>query len=108
MHTVELTLEDNALTGPIPPLYGLERVVNLNFGSNFLTSTIPTGIEIDSIGIVFLPELNTLTLRDNLLTGPIPTELGLAPRLGKFLLFRISSDRKCVGYILTLPIVLGV
>ena len=95
---VEMTLEGNALTGSLPQLSGLLRVRKLNFGSNFFTSTIPSGSADD----VILDDLRELTMRDNLLTGHIPTELGLAPRLRKFILFHISSDCNYVGYILTL------
>lgn len=99
----ELTLEGNALTGPIPPLTGLIRLREINLGNNFLTSTFPTGTT-----RLVLEDLRSLTLRDNLLSGPIPSELGLAPRLGKFLLFQIPSDCNYLGYILTLSIVLGI
>lgn len=101
-----MTLENNALTGSIPFLNGLRRVRLLNFGSNFLTSTIPTGDEAlaDNETMMLLADLREITLSDNLLTGPIPTQLGLAPRLGKFLFPPIRNY--VVGYILTLPIML--
>ncbi len=65
-----LSLSHNALTGPIPPELGdLTALDWLGLGSNDLTGPIP-------------PELGNLTalrilhLHSNALTGPIPSELG--------------------------------
>ena len=67
---LELSLRDNALTGPIPPELGnLTALQVLDLNGNALDGPIP-------------PELGNLTalqrlfLRGNALTGPIPPELG--------------------------------
>ena len=65
-----LSLNDNGLTGEIPPELGaLANLQNLNLGFNGLTGEIPP--ELGN-----LANLEWLTLSDNGLTGEIPPELG--------------------------------
>ena len=95
----ELDLEDNQLTGTIPPELGdLSHLWSLNLARNQLTGTIPPELgDLSSLTLLYLhinqltgpipPELGdlsrlwTLILLDNQLTGPIPPELGELSRL---------------------------
>ena len=66
-----LYLEDNGISGPLPPeLAALPQLAELRLGDNRLTGFIPPQLE------NFGPSLSTLSLRGNLLQGPIPMELG--------------------------------
>ena len=66
----ELDLEDNALSGPLPPEIGrLSGLATLNLSTNGLTGPVPPELG-------RLPLLTHLVLNDNGLTGPIPPELG--------------------------------
>ena len=65
-----LLLDDNGLTGPIPPALGdLARLESLSLGQNDLTGPIPG--ELGS-----LANLEWLDLSSNVLTGPVPASLG--------------------------------
>ncbi len=65
-----LDLEENGLTGTIPPQLGnLSNLVELNLQSNDLTGTIPPQLG-------NLSNLEELNLSNNQLSGTIPTELG--------------------------------
>ena len=94
-----LDLEDNRLTGTIPPeLGGLTSLTWLNLARNQLTGPIPPELgDLSSLTLLYLhanqltgsipPELGdlsrlwTLILAYNQLTGPIPSELGGLSRL---------------------------
>ena len=66
----ELTLDNNKLTGPIPPeLSNLTYLEDLGLWGNQLIGSIP--LELGK-----LTNLKSLGLSHNELTGPIPTELG--------------------------------
>ncbi|MDE2929002.1 MAG: M66 family metalloprotease, partial [Acidobacteriota bacterium] len=79
----ELNLNDNGLTGPIPPELGnLTRLRELILGFNALTGPIPP--ELGN-----LANLRELILGYNGLTGPIPPEFGNLTRLVKL---RLSSN----------------
>ena len=66
----ELKLNNNGLTGPLPPELGdLTRLTFLNLGRNGLTGPIPSELG-------DLTMLKDLHLQSNGLTGPIPPELG--------------------------------
>ena len=67
--TFVLILNDNELSGPIPPEIGnLTNLTTLDLHSNQLTGEIPP--EIGN-----LTNLTTLNLTDNQLTGIIPNEI---------------------------------
>ena len=67
---VQLHLEDNALTGPIPPELGnLAKLTSLELWVNSLSGPIPP--ELGN-----LAKLTSLELWVNSLSGPIPPELG--------------------------------
>ena len=66
----DLSLDDNGLSGAIPPEIGeLEHLTELNFWHNALSGPIPS--ELGDLG-----NLEKLGLGNNALTGPIPPELG--------------------------------
>jgi len=68
-------LENNALTGAIPPELGqLQNLRELNLRRNDLTGGIP-------VQLGTLTKLRNLYLSDNALSGPIPPELGNLARL---------------------------
>ena len=72
-----LVLENNQLTGHIPPeLAGLSNLAELDLSRNQLTGPIPPEL-------AGLSSLTGLYLWNNLLTGPIPTELAGLPNLTK-------------------------
>ncbi len=69
-HVTEIILNNNNLTGIIPPEIGnLTHLSYLDLGSNQLTGEIP--VEIGN-----LTQLTTLYLQTNQLTGSIPSETG--------------------------------
>ena len=77
---IELTLERNNLTGPIPEALGqLNNLEHLNLRNNNLTGPIP-----EVLGQ--LDNLTHLDLRNNNLTGPIPEVLGQLDNLEWLLL----------------------
>jgi len=66
----ELTLEENGLSGSIPPdVGGLAKLTRLDLGDNRLSGSIPAELG-------RLANLGTLWLASNELTGPIPPSLG--------------------------------
>ncbi len=66
----ELSIEDNALTGTIPPEIGLfDSLVKLSLNSNAIEGELPT-----TLGL--LSGLQDLSVHRNFLTGTLPTELG--------------------------------
>ena len=70
-----LVLDDNNLTGTLPPELGtLPQLRWLSLESNALTGSVPP--ELGN-----LAQLQRLYLSDNSLTGPIPAELGNLPQL---------------------------
>jgi len=70
-----LVLDDNELTGPIPPELGkLSRLTMLDLSWNRLSGAIPAEL-------AALPLLDSLQLWNNELSGPIPVELGSMPSL---------------------------
>ena len=72
---VALFLDDNGLTGPIPPALGdLARLEALSLSRNALTGPVPA--ELGS-----LANLDGLDLSSNALTGPVPAALGNLGRL---------------------------
>jgi len=65
-----LTLEENGLSGSIPPdVGGLAKLTRLDLADNRLSGSIPAELG-------RLANLGTLWLADNELTGPIPPSLG--------------------------------
>ena len=96
----ELSLDENDLTGPIPPVLGhLTSMETLYLDENDLTGPIPSelgnltslvrlALSSNNLSGPIPPELGNLTslealsLPSNELTGPIPSELGTLRRLG--------------------------
>lgn len=74
-----LYLEDNAFTGAISELALAAHpdLVSLNLADNALNGTLPSSF-------AQLNNLTALVLGGNQLSGQIPSEIGLAPSLGKF------------------------
>lgn len=70
-----LYLSDNLLSGTMDALYEAEKLEDVYLDGNRLTGTI-------SPRIANLRNLFTLILRDNELSGQLPTELGLLPLNG--------------------------
>jgi len=64
-----LGLRGNALTGPIPNLWNLQKLVTLELSHNQLSGSIPPVL-------AHLNYLNWLDLSSNQLSGPIPSALG--------------------------------
>jgi hypothetical protein len=73
-----LNLEGNAFTGDISALAvdAHPNLALLNVAYNDIKGNLPTSL-------VQLNNLTTLVLEGNGLSGQIPTEMGLAPKLGK-------------------------
>ena len=79
----KLYLENDALTGSIPPGLGrLTQLTELHLARNDLTGPIPPELG-------RLTQLTLLDLHDNRLTGPIPPELG---QLAGLTLLNLSSN----------------
>ena len=71
-----LRLEENNLSGPIPPALGnLSNLGHLVLYKNALSGPIPSELG-------HLSNLNSLLLNGNALSGPIPSELGNLSNLG--------------------------
>ena len=88
-NTTTLSLQDNQLTGEIPPAIGsLTNLTHLYLQNNELTGEIPP--EIGN-----LTHLTGLLLYDNQLTGTIPTEIGNLTNLEVLYL----SDNQLTGEI---------
>jgi len=79
----ELTLSDNSLSGPLPPLNRLHRLEVLDLGYNSLHDTIPDVVANCS-------NLRTIDLYHNNLVGEIPLKLGL---LSNLVVSRLSRNR---------------
>ena len=80
-HVTEIRLENNSLTGPIPPeLANLANLSQLGLRYNSLTGSIPP--ELGSLANLF-----QLGLYGNDLTGSIPPELGNLANLQELLLY---------------------
>lgn len=87
-YVVDLNLESNRLSGPIPAQLGdLVYLRYLNLGGNRLTGGIPS--ELGN-----LPNLEYFSLSSNRLTGSIPAQLGNLTNLRYFSLFtnRLIGD----------------
>ena len=83
-----LELFGNRLSGPIPPELGNLRYVSaLYLYGNALSGPLP-----ESLG--GLTELGSLHLQDNNLTGPVPAEFGRLSRLAELVL---SDNAKMAG-----------
>jgi Leucine-rich repeat (LRR) protein len=69
--TLNIVLDSNRLTGPIPESWGTDMpfIQIIGLGGNLLAGSLPS-----SIGL--LSQLGYLWIHNNLLTGTIPTELG--------------------------------
>ena len=81
-HLRQLDLDDNELTGSIPRELGdLPQLRRLVLGANELTGSIPPELG-------RLSQLTMLDLGNNGLSGTIPSELGSLPRLDSLLLHR--------------------
>lgn len=109
-YVIQLTLNSNNLTGPLPADIGnLSRLAELQLDNNNLTGTIPVEIgNLTLIEILFLddnnfqgtiPEelgnlamMNTLYLDNNQLTGAIPNSFSNLTNLFKFDIFNNSID----------------
>jgi len=80
----QLHLEDNAISGSIPPnISGLVNLTYLNLSNNLLNGTIPPEMS-------HMRLLERLYLSNNLLSGEIPKSIGEMPHLG---LVDFSSNR---------------
>jgi Leucine-rich repeat (LRR) protein len=72
----QLHLEDNSISGPIPPnISGLVNLTYLNLSNNLLNGSIPPDLS-------RMQRLERLYLSNNLLTGEIPESIGDIPHLG--------------------------
>ena len=89
--TDTLVLEDNQLTGSIPPEIGnLTNLTYLNLSNNQLSGSIPS--EIGN-----LTNLTDLSLRNNQLTGEIPESI-CNLNINFHLYFTISNNQLCPPY----------
>ncbi|XP_040380682.1 putative leucine-rich repeat receptor-like serine/threonine-protein kinase At2g24130 [Oryza brachyantha] len=80
----QIHLEDNAITGSIPPsIAGLVNLTYLNLSNNLLNGSIPPEIS-------RMRRLERLYLSNNLLTREIPGSIGEMPHLG---LVDLSGNR---------------
>ncbi|KAG8077123.1 hypothetical protein GUJ93_ZPchr0006g45214 [Zizania palustris] len=80
----QIHLEDNAITGSIPPnISGLVNLTYLNFSNNLLNGSIPPEIS-------WMRRLERMYLSNNLLTSEIPWSFGKMPHLG---LIDLSGNR---------------
>uniref|UniRef100_A0A0E0L8R5 non-specific serine/threonine protein kinase n=1 Tax=Oryza punctata TaxID=4537 RepID=A0A0E0L8R5_ORYPU len=80
----QIHLEDNAITGSIPPsIAGLVNLTYLNLSNNLLNGTIPPEMS-------RMRRLERLYLSNNLLAGDIPQSIGEMPHLG---LVDLSGNR---------------
>ncbi|KAL5199304.1 hypothetical protein ABZP36_020507 [Zizania latifolia] len=81
---LQIHLEDNAITGSIPPnISGLVNLTYLNLSNNLLNGSVPPEIS-------RMRRLERLYLSNNLLTGEIPRSIGEMPHLG---LVDLSGNR---------------
>ncbi|PAN25418.1 hypothetical protein PAHAL_4G299700 [Panicum hallii] len=72
----QLHLEDNAISGSIPPnISGLVNLTYLNLSNNLLNGSIPPDMS-------HMRRLERLYLSNNLLSGEIPKSIGEIPHLG--------------------------
>ncbi|XP_073002566.1 uncharacterized protein [Typha latifolia] len=79
-----VNLEENMISGPIPPDIGnLVNITLLNLSSNLLNGSVPAEI-------ARFPILERLILSNNFLSGAIPTEIGNISSMG---LLDLSSNR---------------
>ncbi|RKZ86639.1 MAG: hypothetical protein DRR19_14690 [Candidatus Parabeggiatoa sp. nov. 1] len=83
---MDIHLEGNQLTGPIPDFSALPNLVNLSVEANQLTGTIPN--------FSALPNLSGFSLYDNQLTGPIP-DFGATPNLQRLWLYNSQINQLC-------------
>ncbi|CAL9211819.1 putative leucine-rich repeat receptor-like serine/threonine-protein kinase At2g24130 [Musa acuminata AAA Group] len=84
INLLQLHLDDNAISGPIPPnISNLVNLTYLNLSYNYLNGSIPPDLS-------RLRKLERVYLSNNLLSGDIPPSLGGIPRLG---LLDISANR---------------
>ncbi|CAD5180145.1 unnamed protein product [Musa acuminata subsp. malaccensis] len=77
---VELWLDGNMLTGPIPELGGCLNLKDIHLENNKLTGDLPSSL-------VGLPSLKELYVQNNMLSGTVPTGL-----LGKNIVFMYSGN----------------
>jgi Leucine-rich repeat (LRR) protein len=75
--TLNIYLDNNRLTGPIPESWGTEMLFLQTIG---LFGNLLTGSLPSTLGL--LSQLRNLLIHNNLLTGAIPTELGQLSSLG--------------------------
>lgn len=76
LNLTQLLLQENKITGSIPPHIGnLSNLISLNLSSNLLSGTI-------SAEISWLSQLEQLFLSHNLFSGEIPAALGKLHHLG--------------------------
>ncbi|WOL08619.1 leucine-rich repeat receptor-like serine/threonine-protein kinase [Canna indica] len=84
INLVQLHLDENAISGPIPPnISNLVNLTYLNLSYNYLNGSIPPDLS-------RLRKLERVYLSHNLLSGEIPVSLGEIPHLG---LLDISANR---------------
>jgi Leucine-rich repeat (LRR) protein len=80
----QIHLEDNAISGSIPPnISGLVNLTYLNLSNNLLNGSIPPDLS-------RMRRLERLYLSNNLLSGEIPRSIGELPHLG---LLDLSGNR---------------
>ena len=93
LNTTYLVLNDNQLTGTIPPDIGyLTNLIYLNLYNNSLTGTIPSEIG-------YLTKLTTLKLGSNYLSGVVPESIcDLNIDWSSLNDFNISNNQLCPAY----------
>ncbi|XP_044960935.1 putative leucine-rich repeat receptor-like serine/threonine-protein kinase At2g24130 [Hordeum vulgare subsp. vulgare] len=80
----QIHLEDNAISGSIPPnISGLVNLTYLNLSNNLINGSIPPDLS-------RMQRLERLYLSNNLLSGEIPRSIGELPHLG---LLDLSGNR---------------
>ncbi|KAH7656848.1 Non-specific serine/threonine protein kinase protein [Dioscorea alata] len=77
---VDLRLDGNSLTGPIPDFSGCLNLEHIHLENNQLTGALPSSL-------ADLPNLKELYLQDNMLSGSIPAGL-----LNKNIIFNYSGN----------------
>jgi hypothetical protein len=87
-HLLQLELHWNHFTGTLPPAYyDSPTLTQLNIGGNAISGSLPPD------QITGLSEIRGFYIDENLLDGPIPTEIGQLSLLSKCIRFLLSRNR---------------